>query len=173
MEIKINGKTIRVIRADITTMAVEGIVYYASPDLQLGTGFGSMISRRGGGAIQNELNAFPLQQVGNAVITTAGKLKADYVIHAVGPAFKEADIKSKLKRTVENALRLAEEKGLSTVAFPAMGTGFHGIPTTLSAETRKEAIADFLKRDSCINEIVICVNDPWVAEPYCSALAAN
>jgi O-acetyl-ADP-ribose deacetylase (regulator of RNase III) len=173
MNTQINGKTIRVIKEDITDLKVECMVYYASPDLKLGTGFGSMISRRGGNSISNELKDLPEQEVGSAVVTSAGKLKPKCIIHAVGPAFSESDIKKKLKKTVESALNRAEERGAQDVAFPAMGFGFHGIPISVSAEAMKEAIVDFAQKDSCVREILICVNDSWVAEPYLAAMAST
>lgn len=167
------GPSVRITKEDITLLSVDCIVYYATPDLKLGTGFGSLISRRGGSAVQNELKAVLPRAVGEAVVTSAGKLKARAIIHAVGPAFQEAQLRDKLKRTMESALKCAEEQGAATVAFPPMGTGFFGVPAGLSAEVMGEAISEFSKKKSCIREIVICVNDEWLLAPFRTLQAAG
>ena len=171
-EIAINGKVLRVISGDITELDVDGFVFYATPDLKLGTGIGNAISLRGGPKIQEELNQIGDQSVGEAVATGAGRLKADCIIHAVGPAFQEEEIPEKLRRVMVSALHVAKEKGLHKVAFPAMGTGFYGVPMDLSAKVMSETIGDFLKQETPVEEITICVLDPWDIPPYDAALQA-
>ena len=97
-EKEINGKIVRVTSGDITELDVDGFVFYATPDLKLGTGVGNAVSLRGGQKILEELNQIGEKAVGEAVATGAGKLKADCIIHAVGPGFQEEDTPEKLRR---------------------------------------------------------------------------
>ena len=74
-------------------------------------------------------------ETGEAVVSGGGNLKAEYVIHAVGPRFQEPDTEAKLRATVVSSLRRAEEKGVKILALPAMGAGYHGIPPEVAART--------------------------------------
>ena len=125
---KIQNCNIRLIQQDFTDFEVEAIVYYAQPDLELGAGFGSAITRRGGQSIKKELDEIGSLSVTEAAITGGGDLKAKYIVHAVGPAFQEEQIEEKLHTTILTALKKAEEKEIRHIAFPPMGTGFYGIP---------------------------------------------
>jgi O-acetyl-ADP-ribose deacetylase len=169
-EKQISGKTIRIICGDLTLIDVESFVFYAAPDLKLGTGYGGMVSQRGGPKIQDALNEIGSLAVGKAVATTAGKLRAEYIIHAVGPVFCEKETEAKLGETMRNALAVAAEKEVRSVAFPPMGTGFYGIDPGVSAKVMMTVIGDFVKGASSIEDITICVRDPWETEPYESAL---
>ena len=159
LESKIKDSTIRLEKGDLTAMDLEAIVFYASPDLVLGAGFGSAIAARGGVSIQEELKTYGTISTGEAVVTTAGELKSEYIIHAVGPRFQETDIEEKLRLTVKNALKAAEEKGIHRVAFPPMGAGFYGIPLDLCARVMLEVFSKHLSQESPIEEIIICVLD--------------
>ncbi|MDH4351601.1 MAG: macro domain-containing protein, partial [Gemmatimonadota bacterium] len=76
---------IRIVRGDITELDVDAFVLYANPDLTLGSGFGTVISVRGGPDVQKELAGFGPVAVGEVVVTGAGDLRARHIIHAVGP----------------------------------------------------------------------------------------
>lgn len=110
---------------------------------------------------------------GEAVITGAGKLKADHIIHAVGPRFREMDTESKLRKTVMRCLALAEEKGLESVAFPLMGAGYYGIPNTVSAKVMMEAFSEHLGKGSGIREVIVAVFDTPQFNAFEAALAAR
>ena len=104
------GKSmIHIVKDDITNMEVDAFVFYARPDLKLGSGYGTAISIRGGPKIQEELDTLAPRKTGEAVTSGAGKLKAKFIIHAVGPAFQEEDIENKLRTTLENVLKEAAE----------------------------------------------------------------
>jgi O-acetyl-ADP-ribose deacetylase (regulator of RNase III) len=104
---------------------------------------------------------------GDAVISGAGEMKAKHIIHAVGPRFQEEDEEAKLRKTMLSALRCAEEKGLATLAFPPMGTGFYGIPLDLSARVMFETIKDRLTNgQSSIKEVCICLMDSREFPPF-------
>jgi len=174
-EVVANKSVIRLIRADITELDVDGFVYYAQPDLALGSGFGGAIGVRGGASIQKELNALVADgpvATGEAVVSDGGKLKAKHIIHAVGPRFKESDTEEKLLRTMMSCLSRAEEKGMKTLAFPLMGAGYYGIPPAVSARVMLKALHDHLAGDCGIQEVLICVFDTPQFNAAQAAMAA-
>ena len=132
-ELKTGGGTIRLEKTDITDLEIEAFVYYASHNLALGSGYGTAISMRGGPAVQKELDEKGELKTTEAVASGAGEMKADHIIHAVGPRFQEEDLESKLRTTIVNATKCAEEKGIKKIAFPPMGAGFYGVPLDVSA----------------------------------------
>ena len=146
-------------KRDLIMMDIETIVYYAQHNLVLGSGFGNSITVRGGGSIQEELKTFGTISTGDAVITSAGELKSNYIIHAVGPRFQESDIEEKLITTMKNILRIAEEKKIHEIGFPPMGTGFYGIPLELSARVMFNVLRDHLAGDANLEKVVISVID--------------
>jgi O-acetyl-ADP-ribose deacetylase (regulator of RNase III) len=146
-------------KGDIIMMDIEAIVYYAQHDLVLGSGFGNSITVRGGGSIQEELKTHGTISTGDAVITSAGELKSNYIIHAVGPRFRERDIEEKLITTMQNVLRMADEKQIREICFPPMGTGFYGIPLELSARVMFEVIKKHLAGNTVLEKVVICLMD--------------
>lgn len=163
---------VRVTCGDITELEVDGFVFFARPDLKLGSGFGGTIARRGGSSIQKELREMVPQAMGDAVLTSAGKLKATFIVHAVGPVFQEEAMAPKLKRAVLNALCLSEEVGAKSIAFPPMGTGFYGIPVGMSASVMVEAFEEFARQSEHLKDIIVCVGDPWMAQPYEAAISS-
>ena len=173
--VTVNEAVIRLLRDDITELEVRAFVYYAQPDLNLGSGFGGAIGVRGGASIQKELNELagdePLP-TGAVVTTEAGKLKADFIIHAVGPRFREDDIDGKLLATMRNILKAADEKGLGSLAFPAMGAGYYGIPAPVSARVMFEALKGYLSEETGIREVNICLLDAPQFKAFESAMAA-
>ena len=151
--------TLRLIRQDITDFEVEAIVFYARPDLALGSGFGGAITRRGGPSVKAELDKIGGIQPTEAVVTAAGNMKARYIVHAAGPGFQEEQLEEKLRTTILNALRCAEQKGIRHIALPPMGSGFYGIPLSSCREIMIRSIEDHLAKGGTMNEIVICAND--------------
>jgi len=153
--IQINKTSIKLFRGDITDYDIESFVYYAQPNLQIGSGFGTAIAMRGGLSIQNELKEHGVASVTDVVITDAGKMKAKKILHAVGPAFQEPDIESKLQKTIINTLKAADENGIQAIAFPPMGAGFFGVPLEVSADITLNTISDYLKGETKIKEVVV------------------
>ncbi|MFH1923698.1 MAG: macro domain-containing protein [Planctomycetota bacterium] len=156
---QVNDCVVRLVKSDITDLDVDAFVFYAQSDLVLGSGFGTAISVRGGPTIQKELQELGPVATGEAVVSAAGNLKAGFIIHAVGPKFQEEDTEGKLRATVRNSLRRAEEKGIERIAFPAMGAGYYGIPADLCARVMLEVIRSHLEGESGIKEVVLCVLD--------------
>jgi O-acetyl-ADP-ribose deacetylase (regulator of RNase III) len=156
---QINQTVVRLIKGDVTDLEVDAFVFYAEPDLALGTGFGGAISVRGGPSIQKELEELGPVAQGEAIVSAAGNLKAQHIIHAVGPKFQEEDTEAKLRPTVLNSLKQAEAASIESVAFPAMGAGYYGIAPDLCARVMLEVIESYLEGETGIREVVICVYD--------------
>lgn len=155
----IGGCEVRLLIGDITDLEVEAFVFYARPNLSLGSGFGNAIAKRGGSAIKGELDKIGNLPVTDAVVTRGGKLKAKHIVHAVGPAFQEENLEEKLRQTVLNALKRAEEKGIRQLAFPAMGAGFYGVPLDTCSRVMLLSLQECATRGCGIREIIICAND--------------
>ena len=158
-DIIIKESNLRLERGDLTAMDIEAIVFYARHDLILGSGFGTAISVRGGPTVQKELKTFGTIATCETVVTNAGELKAKYIIHAVGPRFQEADLEAKLRTTISNTLKAADEKQISRIAFPPMGTGFYGVPLNICAQVMCDEINKYLSGSTTLKEVVICVMD--------------
>jgi len=159
LEAIVQGKVIRVQKGDLTALPVDAVVFYARQDLQLGAGFGSAIQARGGAAIKTELEKIGTVEMGGAVITSAGNMKARHIIHACGPKFQEPDREKKLRKCMQSALQQACARKLKTVAFPPMGAGFYGVPLDLCVKAMLDEVQRFLKTPSSIEEVIICVID--------------
>lgn len=159
VERKIGDKVIRLVRDDITAMEVDAFVYDITEDLRLGAGHGSAIQQRGGVKIQEALDAIGRCPVGEAVITTAGLLKAKHIIHANGPKFCEADEEGKLRHAVRAALRVADGNGIQTLAFPPLGTGLYQVPVDLCARVMVDAVAEHLAGNTTLREVLFVIPD--------------
>jgi len=165
--IMIRRTTIRLVKDDITNLEIESFVFYARPDLKLGSGFGTAISVRGGPTIQEELNTLGERAVTDVVLTSAGDLRAKYIVHAVGPSFQEPDLEAKLETTITNVLTTAVRRGIKRLAFPAMGAGFYGVPLPVCADIMLRAITKYVESgEGRFEEIVICVLDNRELKPF-------
>jgi O-acetyl-ADP-ribose deacetylase (regulator of RNase III) len=159
MEKTVKQSVLRCVKGDITQMEVEAFVFYARPDLKLGTGFGNAIAMRGGPGIQQELDQLGRAETGEVVVTGAGRMKAKNILHAVGPRFQEPRLEEKLQTTIQNALRVADQKGIRQIAFPPMGAGFWGVPLDASVAITVDTIQEYLQNETQIREVVLCAND--------------
>jgi O-acetyl-ADP-ribose deacetylase (regulator of RNase III) len=158
-EKKVNKTLVRLQRGDLTALKVDAFVFYARENLQLGAGFGTAIQVRGGDAVKKELEKIGSLQMGEAVITTAGNMQARFIIHACGPKFQEPDAESKLRQCVLAALKLVDEQGLKSLAFPPLGAGLYGVPLEVCSTLMLEVIKGFLQGNTSLEQIVICVID--------------
>lgn len=150
---------VRFIRQDITDFSVEAFLFYTRPNLALGAGFGNAIAMRGGPSIKAELERIGSLPLTEAAVTAAGNLKARHIVHAAGPAFQEENIEAKLKATIVNSLRRAEEAGIRQLALPLMGAGFFGVPLATSTKIMIGTLKEYLAGGSCLAEIILCAND--------------
>lgn len=152
------GKKIILTQGDITELSTDAIVNAANEDLILGGGVAGAIRKKGGPSIQEECNRIGRINVGEAVVTGAGNLKAKYVIHAVGPRYGEGNEDEKLRNATWNSLLRATEKGCKSIAFPAISTGIFGFPKDRCASIMLKTAQEFLKQqETSIEEVVFCL----------------
>jgi O-acetyl-ADP-ribose deacetylase (regulator of RNase III) len=116
------------LKGDITAMDVDAIVNAANTDLVLGAGVAGAIRNKGGPAIQEDCDRIGPIALGEATVTTGGRLKALYVIHAASMRLGGRASAESLRLATRNSLLRAEEKGLKSIALPAIGTGVAGFP---------------------------------------------
>lgn len=150
---------IKLVKGDITELAVDAIVNPANSHLQLGGGVAGAILRKGGQSIQDECDKIGFTPVGQAVITIGSKLKAKYVIHAVGPMMGEGDEDNKLMNATLNSLKLAQKHSLKTIVFPAISTGIFGYPIEKCARIMLKATKGFLAKNEFPKEVIFCLYD--------------
>lgn len=166
-EHKITNKTLSLVQGDITERDVDAIVNAANSHLQHGGGVAGAIVRKGGQIIQDESDKIGYTPVGTAVITSAGRLPAKFVIHTVGPRMGEGDEDTKLKSAVNSTLQLASGKGLKSVSMPAISSGIFGFPKDRCAKILVNESANFLKTQKTSLEIVeFCVYDDNTMEHF-------
>ncbi|MFZ0821527.1 MAG: macro domain-containing protein [Candidatus Acidiferrales bacterium] len=125
---------IRLMIGDLTESDADAIVNAANNDLMLGGGVAGAIRRKGGAAIQQECDEIGSIPVGGAAITSGGKLRARFVIHAASMQLGGQTTPQALRSSTAHALRIAAERGLKSIAFPAVGTGIAGFPMGECAE---------------------------------------
>jgi len=157
---------IQAIKGNITILAVDAIVNAANSSLMGGGGVDGAIHRAGGPAILEGCRAIVARQggckTGEAVITTAGKLQAEYVIHTVGPVWNggdkgEAEL---LAACYRNSLALAASHGCHTIAFPNISTGVYGYPKDQAAAVAVSAVREFLNTNDIIRQVIfVCFDD--------------
>lgn len=153
----IHRKKLRLVEGNIVALQVDAIVNAANKSLILGGGVAGAIRNFGGPLIQEECNAIGPIDVGEAVLTSAGNLKAHYVIHAVGPVYGEGDENIKLANAVSNSLKIAKKKEIKSIAFPAISTGIFRFPIKRCAEIMIKVCMDFLKENNYPEEIILCL----------------
>src|SRR5437868_9259581 len=115
--------TVEVVAGDLTQQDVDAIVNAANNDLQLGGGVAGAIARAGGPEIQRDCDRIGRVAVGDAAITTGGRLKARHVIHAASMQLGGRTTSEALRRSTARSLELARAHGLNPIAFPAAGPG--------------------------------------------------
>jgi O-acetyl-ADP-ribose deacetylase (regulator of RNase III) len=147
-------------QGDITEMGVDAIVNAANNDLILGAGVAGAIYRKGGELIQEECNEIGSIPVGYAAITGGGRLKARYVIHAASMGLGGAATTAKTLRTsTAHSLRLAAERKLKTIAFPAIGTGVSAFPLDECAQIMLTEAVEHLKSGTSLETVYFVLFD--------------
>jgi len=156
---------LRVEQGDITKMATTAIVNAANSSLLGGGGVDGAIHRAGGPAILEECRKIRARQggckTGEAVITTGGRLPAQYVIHTVGPVWNggQKGEPELLASCYRNSLRLALENKLDSVAFPGISTGIYGYPKKEAAAIAVREIRQWLAAHEWPREVVLVAFD--------------
>jgi len=157
------GRILRVKKGDITDEEVDAIVNAANSHLQHGGGVAGAIVRKGGRIIQEESNKIGYVPVGGVAVTSAGSLKAKYVIHAVGPRWGEGNEDEKLKNAVLNSLKKAQELRLESISLPAISSGIFGFPKKRCAKIMIKTIIDFFEenKESTLKVVNCCNIDDY------------
>jgi O-acetyl-ADP-ribose deacetylase (regulator of RNase III) len=146
-------------QGDLTEMDTDAIVNAANNDLILGAGVAGAIRRKGGEEIQRECDAIGSIPIGYAAITTGGKLKAHFVIHAASMALGGKTSADALRNSTSHSLRIASERGLKSIAFPAVGTGIAGFPLKECAEIMLREAAGHLRGETSLETIYFVLFD--------------
>lgn len=157
MKRKVNNALLELLEGDITEINTDAIVNAANSYLKHGGGVAGAIVRKGGQVIQDESDQISYCPVGQAVITGAGRLKAKYVIHAVGPRMGEGDEEEKLKNATLNSLRVAEQNHLKSISFPAISSGIFGFPVDRCAKIMLSNTISYLQGDTTLKRVVFCL----------------
>ncbi|MGO9275797.1 MAG: macro domain-containing protein [Terriglobia bacterium] len=150
---------IHFVQGDITEMNVDAIVNAANTDLWLGAGVAGAIRRRGGARVAEECERAGPIKLGEAAVTTGGKLKALYVIHAASMSLGGPTTAESLRSATRASLLRAEEKTIKSIAFPAIGTGVAGFPLKDCARIMIESVREHLKLRSTIEKVFFVLYD--------------
>lgn len=175
MKIRVGNGNIEVVQGDITKESVDAIVNAANSGLRGGGGVDGAIHRAGGPAIMDECRKLGGCDTGGAKITTGGKLSAKYVIHAVGPVYRDGKHGEPelLASCYRRSLEVAAENGARTVAFPAISCGVYGYPIPEAARIAVDTVSAFLNGHDSIDTVrfVLFTND--VLEAFQNALESS
>jgi len=158
-------------QGDITQVSTEAIVNAANNHLWMGAGVAGAIKRVGGGEIEREAVSKGPIPIGEAVVTGAGRLKASYVIHAAAMGQDLRTDAEKIRAATLNSLKRAEELGLQSIAFPALGTGVGGFSYQRAAEVMLEAIHQHLAGETTLQEVVVALYGQEAYEAFAKELA--
>jgi O-acetyl-ADP-ribose deacetylase (regulator of RNase III) len=170
-----SGQTLQIVQGDITAEDVDAIVNAANEHLMHGGGVAWVISKKGGPAIQKESTDWvrahgPVSHSAPAW-TSGGLLPARVVIHAVGPVWGAGDEDAKLTAAVSGSLRVADELGVKSIAFPAISTGIFGFPKERAAGIMFEAIQSYFDSnpDSGIRVVRLTLYDRPTVDAFLKA----
>jgi O-acetyl-ADP-ribose deacetylase (regulator of RNase III) len=143
-------------QADITTLAVDAIVNAANQSLLGGGGVDGAIHRAAGPDLLRECRTLGGCPTGEARITKAHRLPARYVIHAVGPRYRDGQHgeAALLAGCYRNSLELAVGHGVRTIAFPAISCGIYGYPIPAAARIAIDTVAAFLATDRSLAQVI-------------------
>ncbi len=149
---------IEVLEFDITRLGVDAIVNAANESLAPGGGVCGAIHRAAGPELARECTAIGSCPTGQAVITKGYKLPAKYVIHTVGPVWRGGVLgeDSLLSRCYSASLDLAKQKGLLSIAFPAISTGIFGYPKDRAAKIAAKTVTSWVESNRGLHKIILC-----------------
>lgn len=170
-----NDRAITLLTGDIAQQDADAIVNAANSQLAPGGGVCGAIHRAGGPAIWEECQAIVERRgpigTGWAVATTAGRMKARHVIHTVGPVWQggaggEPEL---LASCYRESVRVADELGLKSIAFPSISTGIFGYPVEHAAPVALSAVAEALEAAKNVRDVRFVLFDPATFQAYCRA----
>jgi len=157
MKVKVGRTEIIIARGDITDWEVDAVVNAANSHLWMGAGVAGAIKKKGGVIIEEEAVRQGPIEVGEAVLTTAGNLAATHVIHAAAMGQDLKTDAQKITQAARSSLNLADKHRLTSIAFPALGTGVGGFPPGQAAEAMLGAVLEHLKASSTSLQKIVFV----------------
>jgi O-acetyl-ADP-ribose deacetylase (regulator of RNase III) len=173
-EVTIGASRLQLMRGDITRLGrhVGAIVNAANEGLWPGGGVCGAIHRAGGPEIAAECRRIGGIDTGQAVPTTAGRLDADAVIHAVGPVWqgRTQDEDRLLASAYRSSLEIAARRGLTSIAFPSISTGIYGYPVDRAAAVAIATVGELLEQGSAVEEVIFVLFSDADYAAYAAAL---
>ena len=152
----INGVTLELIQGNIVEAQVDAIVNAANSGLRGGGGVDGAIYRAGGPSIMEECRKIGGCPTGSAVSTTAGRLPAKYIFHAVGPIYSGSrDDERLLTSAYQSCLNLAEQHQVKSIAFPSLSTGIYGYPLELAAPIALRTIIEHIRKPTSLQQVMM------------------
>lgn len=153
------GPKILLYLGDITDLSTDAVVNAANNYLVMGSGVAGAIKKKGGQIIEDEAVKKGPISIGEAVWTTGGNLKAKFVIHAAGMGRDLKTNATYIKDSTLNSLKRADELKLTSIAFPAIGTGVGGFPTDECAKIMLGVVSDFLAQAKNLKTVIFALFD--------------
>ncbi len=165
---KINESDLILMKGDITREETEAIVNAANSSLLGGGGVDGAIHRAGGPQILEECRKIGSCPPGEARITTGGRLKAKFVIHTVGPVYRDGKHGEPqiLANAYVNSLQICLDRGIRSVAFPSISTGAYGYPAEGAAKIALSAVVEFLREHAGIGTVRFVLFDQATFDVY-------
>jgi O-acetyl-ADP-ribose deacetylase (regulator of RNase III) len=153
----INGVTLALLQGDIVRVETGAIVNAANSALAGGGGVDGAIHRAGGPSIMEACRKIGGCPTGSAVATTAGRLSAQYVFHAVGPIYSGNDEEDEqlLRSAYQSCLDLAEQYQVESIAFPSLSTGVYGYPLELAAPIALGTISEHIRKPTSLKQVIV------------------
>ncbi|MFP4249287.1 MAG: macro domain-containing protein [Armatimonadota bacterium] len=151
----VSGTTIECVQGDIASQPeMEAVVNAANAELRIGGGVAGVLHLAAGPGLEEECRPLAPIQPGEAVITGAHDLPNDYVIHCLGPVYgADRPEDELLAQCYRNALRLAEEHGIESIAFPAISTGTFGYPVNEAAEVALRTVVETVSEPGSVKAV--------------------
>ncbi|MGE5183466.1 MAG: O-acetyl-ADP-ribose deacetylase [Acidobacteriota bacterium] len=165
---------ISIVEADITTLEVDAIVNAANTSLLGGGGVDGAIHHRAGKELLAECRGLNGCATGDAKLTKGYQLPAKYVIHAVGPLYRDgrSGERAKLASAYRRSMEVARAHAIRSIAFPGISTGIFGYPLREAADTAIATIAEELAKGPLPERVILCTFDSLATMIVTEALAA-
>ncbi|MDI6852615.1 MAG: O-acetyl-ADP-ribose deacetylase [Deltaproteobacteria bacterium] len=172
MRVEVGQSLLELVEGDITQQDTEAVVNAANEQLRVGGGVDGAINRAGGPKIQEEARKIGHCPTGQAVITTGGNLKAKYVIHTVGPIYRDGrhGEPELLASAYRESLKMASARGIKSLAFPSLSTGVYGYPVADAAKIALKTVKDYLAEHPEIELVRFVLFGKPTYEAYARAL---
>lgn len=163
----IQGVMLALLQGNIVEVEADAIVNAANSGLAGGGGVDGAIHRAGGPSIMQECRAIGGCPTGSAVATGAGRLKARYVFHAVGPIYRQRGDEAKLLAGAYQAcLDLAEQHQVKSIAFPSISTGIYGYPVDQAAPIALNTIIEHVKKPTSLQRVMFVLFNKGTYEAF-------